>query len=168
MDARLAGSAQLFETSSYYLRQSVKGLDDEQLRQRVGKANSILWTLGHITVGRLRLLNILGETVDIPWTKVVGRGADEVTHALPDAAEVFARWDDAVRRLADRLQRVSEDELVAAARYNLPGSDGTMLGTINYFAFHEAYHTGQLAVIRKALNEALPRRTVDRLVGVGS
>ena len=62
MDARLVGSAQLFETSSYYLRQSVKGLDDEQLRQRVGKANSILWTLGHITVERLRLLNILGET----------------------------------------------------------------------------------------------------------
>ena len=92
MDARLAGSAQLFETSSHYLRQSVKGLDTEQLRQRVGKANSILWTLGHITVGRLRLLTMLGESVDIPWTNVVGRGADEVTDALPDATDVFARW----------------------------------------------------------------------------
>jgi uncharacterized damage-inducible protein DinB len=168
MDARLAGSAQLFETSRHYLRQSVKGLDGSQLRERVGKANSILWTLGHITVGRLRLLTMLGESVDIPWTKVVGRGADEVTDALPDVTDVFARWDDAARRLADRLERLSEDELLAPARYRLPGSDGTMLGTINYFAFHEAYHTGQVAVIRKALNEALPRRTVDRLVAVGS
>ena len=168
MDARLAGSAQLFDTSGHYLRQSVTGLDGEQLRQRVGRANSILWTLGHITVGRLRLLTMLGDQIDIPWTKVVGRGADEVTDALPDAMEVFARWDDAARRLADRLPQLSDDELLATSRYSLPGSDGTMLGTINYFAFHEAYHIGQIAVIRKALNRALPRRTVDRLVALSS
>jgi uncharacterized damage-inducible protein DinB len=168
MDARLAGCAQLFDTSGHYLRQSVRGLDGEQLRQRVGRANSILWTLGHITVGRLRLLTMLGDRGVIPWTKVVGRGADEVTHALPDPTEVFARWDDAARRLAERLPQLSEEELLAPARYTLPGSDGTMLGTINYFAFHEAYHIGQLAVIRKALNNALPRRTVDRLVAISS
>ena len=81
MDARLVGSAQLFETSSYYLRQSVKGLDDEQLRQRVGKANSILWTLGHITVERLRLLNILGETVDIrDWRRLAGPASRTPVH----------------------------------------------------------------------------------------
>src|ERR1700704_7123171 len=102
MDARLAGSAQLFDTSGHYLRQSVTGLYGEQLRQRVGRANSILWTLGHITVGRLRLLTMLGDRVDIPWTKVVGRGADEVTDALPVPAAGFARWDDAARPPPER------------------------------------------------------------------
>jgi hypothetical protein len=52
MNLQLAGSVQLFRTSDHYLEQSIKGLDDDALRMRVGRANSLLWTAGHVTVGR--------------------------------------------------------------------------------------------------------------------
>ena len=163
MNIRLAGSVQLFRTSDHYLAQSVKGLDDHALRLRVGRANSLLWTVGHITVGRLRLLTMLGDETDIPWTDVVGRGADEVADRLPSLSEVLGRWQQTAGRLFDRLSKLSDEDLLSDTSLALPGSDGSLLGTITYYAFHEAYHIGQLAVIRKALNQALPRRTVDRL-----
>ena len=163
MNLRLAGSVQLFRTSDHYLEQSVRGLDDQALRLRVGRANSLLWTVGHITVGRLRLLTMLGDDTDIPWTDVVGRGADEVADRLPSLPDVLGRWQQAAGRLFGRLPELSDEDLLSETSLALPGSDGSLLGTITYYAFHEAYHIGQLAVIRKALNQALPRRTVDRL-----
>jgi hypothetical protein len=163
MNLQLAGSVQLFRTSDHYLEQSIKGLGDDALRMRVGRANSLLWTVGHITVGRLRLLTMLGEDLDIPWTDVVGRGADEAGGRLPSLPSVIGRWQQSAGRLVTRLSELSDEDLEAETSLALPGSDGSLLGTITYYAFHEAYHIGQLAVIRKALGQALPRRTVDRL-----
>ena len=164
MNLRLAGSVQLFRTSDHYLEQSVRRLDDRALRHRVGRANSLLWTAGHVTVGRLRLLTMLGEDVDVPWTDVVGRGADEVGDRLPSLPEVLGRWQESAGLLFERLSELSDEDLDTGTSLALPGSDGSLLGTITYYAFHEAYHIGQLAVIRKALDQALPRRTVDRLL----
>jgi uncharacterized damage-inducible protein DinB len=76
---------------------------------------------------------------------------------------VIGRWQQSAGRLFDRLSELSDEDLQSETFLALPGSDGSLLGTITYYAFHEAYHIGQLAVIRKALNQALPRRTVDRL-----
>lgn len=56
------------------------------------------------------------------------------------------------------------EQLEAPAPYDLPGADGTLLSTINYFAFHEAYHMGQVAVLRKALRCGMPRRTIERVL----
>lgn len=166
MNLQLAGSMQLFRTSDHYLEQSIKGLDDQALRARVGRANSLLWTVGHVTVGRLRLLTMLGDEIDIPWTDVVGRGADEVADRLPSLPDVIGRWQASAGRLSTRLSELSDEDLESETSLALPGSGGSLLGTITYYAFHEAYHIGQLAVIRKALNQALPRRTVDRLLAV--
>jgi hypothetical protein len=164
MNPLLAGSAQMFRISDFYLRQSVRGLGPEHLTRRTRQANSILWTAAHVAVGRLRLLVLLGELVEIPWVDVAGRGADEDVAALPDLSAVLACWLESATRLGRRLEQLSDADLVAPAHVDLPGSDGTVLGTVNYFAFHEAYHIGQMAVLRKALGEALPRRTVDRVI----
>lgn len=162
MDPRLAGSAQLLRTSDYYLRRSLKGLEPDDLRRRIGRANSMLWAAGHVTVGRCRLLHVAGGAVDIPWVEVFGKGSNEKEGVfMPPVDDVLALWDEVGLRVMERLERLTAGELDAPGPYDLPCSGQTVLGTINYFAFHEAYHIGQISQTRKALEKGLKRRTIE-------
>jgi hypothetical protein len=50
-----------------------------------------------------------------------------------------------------RLDDLGEDGLVAPSPRSLPIPDKTIRGAINFAAFHESYHVGQMAYIRKWL-----------------
>jgi uncharacterized damage-inducible protein DinB len=109
------------------------------------------------------LLALLGEPGEVAWEVWFGKGAAEAPDpARPDLETVLARWRDAAERLDHRLAALTAAELAAALPYDLPTADPTLLGVITYYAFHEAYHIGQIASTRKALGRPLPRRTVDR------
>ena len=165
MDPLLAGSAQLLRTSDHYLRRSIAGLEPEDLRRRIGRANSIHWIVGHVTIGRCRLLRLVGGENEIPWVEVFGKGSSEREGVvLPEIGEVLALWDGAGAEVAERLERLDEPGLARQGPYDLPGSGQTVLGTINYFAFHEAYHIGQISQARKALEKGLRRRTIEAVV----
>ncbi|WP_437759684.1 DinB family protein [Sorangium sp. So ce1389] len=158
----LFGCAQIFKTSDYYMERSLAGLDPGDLRRRAGRANSILWTVGHVTVGRCRVVHALGGRREIPWVSVFGKGSSEVDGAeMPELAEVLSLWNELREELPLRLDRLDEKDLEAPWPYELPCSGQTVLGTITYFAFHEAYHLGQVSHGRKALGRGLARRTVD-------
>lgn len=165
MEAILGPSMQMFRTVDFYMERSLTGLDAEHLVRTTGKANSILWTIGHIVVGRLRLLTMLGEDVEITWQHLFGKGSDEKpAMTYPPAAAVTARHREAAALLEAQLGALTMARLEEPARYDLPGTEGTLLSTINYFAFHEAYHMGQVAALRKVLNRGMPRRTIDRFL----
>ena len=163
MESSLSAAAGLFRAADHYMSQSTSGLSAEMLTRRLGAANSILWIVGHATVGRLRLLALLGEPGDVAWEAFFGKGAAEAPDpARPDLETVLARWGAAAERLEHRLAALTTAELSAVLPYDLPTADPTLLGVITYYAFHEAYHIGQIASTRKALGRPLPRRTVDR------
>jgi uncharacterized damage-inducible protein DinB len=163
MEAALASAASMFRAADHYMADSVSGLSAEPLTQRIGAANSILWIVGHVTVGRSRLLALLGEPGEVPWAAFFGKGsAEAVDPARPDLETMLTRWRAAATVLEHRLAALTAAELAAVMPYDLPTSDPTLLGVITYFAFHEAYHIGQIASTRKALGRPLPRRTADR------
>jgi uncharacterized damage-inducible protein DinB len=164
MEASLSSAMSMFHAADHYMAHSTSGLAPQALTERIGSANSILWTVGHVTVGRLRLLAILGEPGDVPWQAPFGKGSSEAAnHERPDLATVLARWRDASKRLGEKLASLTASDLAASSVYELPTGNANLLGTIHYFAFHEAYHIGQIASTRKALGHPLPRRTADRV-----
>ena len=163
MEASLSATVGMFRAADHYMSHSTSGLSAEALTHRIGAANSILWIVGHATVGRLRLLALLGEPGDVPWAALFGKGSAETADAArPDLDTLLARWRDTTELLEQRLAALTAADLAAAAPYDLPTSDPTLLGVVTYFAFHEAYHIGQIASTRKALGQSLPRRTADR------
>jgi hypothetical protein len=162
MEASLAAAVGMFRAADHYMNHSTSGLPADALTRRIGAANSILWIAGHATVGRLRLLALLGEPGEVPWATVFGKGSAETADApRPDLETVLDRWRGTAKLLEHRLAGLTAAELEAAAPYELPTSDPTLLGVVTYFAFHEAYHIGQIASTRKALGQPLPRRTAD-------
>ncbi|HEX6097928.1 MAG TPA: DinB family protein [Thermoanaerobaculia bacterium] len=165
MDASLSSAMSMFRTADHYMEHSLAGLPAEALTQRIGAANSILWTVGHVTVGRLRLLGLLGEAGDVPWQAAFGKGSGESSAPeRPALADVLARWREASTRLGQKLEIINASELAAPSPYDLPVPDRTLLGVIHYYAFHEVYHLGQIASTRKALGHSMPRRTAERVV----
>lgn len=162
MEASLSSAAGMFRAAEHYMNHSISALSGDTLTQRIGRANSILWTVGHVTIGRLRLLGFLGEPCDVPWQSLFGKGSAEVTDSVrPDLETVLARWRGAAPLLEQRLATLTAADLAAAQPYDLPTGDPTLLGVITFYAFHEAYHIGQIASTRKALGRPLPRRTAD-------
>ena len=51
----------------------------------------------------------------------------------------------------DKLAQVSESELTKELDYKLPHGDNTVRGALIFFAYHEAWHFGQIAYVRKCL-----------------
>jgi hypothetical protein len=162
MEATLSSTLSMFRAAEHYMAHSISGLSAEHLTRRVGTANSILWIVGHVAVGRLRLLALLGEPGGVPWEDCFGKGSAEATErARPELETILARWRDSAKLLEGRLTGLTAADLAAPLPYDLPTSDPTLLGVVTYFAFHEAYHIGQIASTRKALGWPLPRRTAD-------
>ena len=121
---------------------------EESLIQPEPAGNTINWILGHILATRNRLHQLLG--VEEPWsselayryTGLDGAGwTPENAVALRTIAAELARSQQQVMAAFDDM---SSQTLARRA------SDGrTLAEVLGFFHFHEAYHTGQIALVRR-------------------
>jgi uncharacterized damage-inducible protein DinB len=71
----------------------------------------------------------------------------------PELDDILRVWKEATAQLEQRFEELSDAQLSAEAPRNFPVPDKTIRGAINFLAYHEAYHVGQLAYIRKWLGK---------------
>ena len=76
--------------------------------------------------------------------------------ALEGADQSALRWRPFPARLKERMHGLTADEI--SGKVQVPSFDGTVRGTIQLISFHDAYHIGQLAYLRR-----MPG--LERLVG---
>jgi uncharacterized damage-inducible protein DinB len=69
----------------------------------------------------------------------------------PSSEEVVFAWHEASAALATALEAAPAGTLSAAAGERSPSFDGTIGGLVNFLAYHEAYHGGQAAYLRRWL-----------------
>jgi uncharacterized damage-inducible protein DinB len=50
----------------------------------------------------------------------------------------------------ERLEALTAEELAAPSERGFPGVERTRLGVLTFLVQHDAYHIGQLALLRKA------------------
>jgi hypothetical protein len=157
---------QLDGTRGWTLRliADVRG-DDWTFAPRPGLAHP-LWTIGHLAVSQDVLIHV----------RVLGRGilpADFTRHfpmggAIPSAAEYAYPPVEEVRRIMDEthaktlaaVRRMSDAVLAEPCG----GKDGAphphyadKLGAVTHAARHEAFHAGQIALIRRMLGKQFLR-----------
>lgn len=148
-----AGPAQavkLFELTYRAILVNVDGIDAEQsLRRPEPAGNCVNWVLGHVLVSRDQLLDLLhGQRV---WPEDAGtpyrRGA---------SAELDRDRALGLPRLLSDLE-LSQERLLRTLRGTpeeavLDDGDGARLSDrLLFYHFHEAYHAGQLALLRRLL-----------------
>ena len=152
--AALTPITYIFEANDGLIRQTLSDLPVDALwKQPGGQGNSIMWIVGHITQTRAGLLSLLGERASTGWGELFRRGAQlQDPSAYPEAQAIKAVAVDLTKRLRAKLETITEDELAVPVNpaVRLPNVN-TVVDALAFFAFHEAYHVGQLGYVKKAL-----------------
>jgi hypothetical protein len=139
-------------TTNLYLK-ALGGVSREQLLRRPGeRSNPLLWIAGHLTLSRVRVVNVLGGAREPQWPELFATGSKvhDVSH-YPDVGEVTTLWRDLADEIQQRLRAFPADRWEAPVQIRIPSDDGTMRGALALITFHEAYHVGQMGYVRKWL-----------------
>ncbi len=153
MNPRLVPLVSLYRSSERLFESSLAGLSREQGLTRLGgTGNPLLWIAAHLATSRYGLGFMLGLDCPRPWGERFTRGSEVGDlAAITGAEEILSAWTGINGALASRLAELGDDELDAPAPRNFPIEDKSVLGALGFLAYHEAYHVGQMALIRKAL-----------------
>lgn len=135
------------------LARNLEGIDDVEAawRPETG-ANSIHWLLGHLLTYRDRTHALLG--LPPAWPASLGdpepykRGHDgSLSQPVPLAA-LRTALDASQAAVLSALGRLTSERL--AEPVNEKSTVGEQLG---FLAFHEGYHAGQVAILRRLLGK---------------
>lgn len=109
------------------------------------------WILGHLAAVRLRLVGMLGgETLSANWMADFGRGTSaEDMPADLDPEVLLEAFHSAHANAAELWEHVDADRLVLPLGRTLPDGSDTLGGAIRFLLWHEAYHLGQLGLMRR-------------------
>ena len=138
----------LFEVNHYAFQVNVAGVsDDESLIQPPSGGNCLNWVAGHVVATRNVILDLLGEPPiwDTSVADTYKRGSAPIldaSRARPFHA-IVEDFGCAQERIRAGLARL-EDKDLAGRR----GED-TLGASLHFAHFHEAYHIGQTALLRR-------------------
>ena len=150
-------SADLIETyfslNHRLIHAQTEGLTNEDsLLQPVSRGNCLNWVLGHIVATRNSILQLLGEALiwDDDTAARYGRGSAPITTALDGLPleRILGDFDRAQSRIVLGFAHIAEHELDA------PSGDATIRERLAFLHFHEAYHIGQLSLLRRLAGRA--------------
>ena len=158
--------SKLFEMNYEALFRNLEGIThEESLVQPVPAGNTINWIIGHILGTRNRLHPLLG--LEEAW--------------LPELASRYTGLDGAgwspqtavdLRTIEGQLARSQQaimgalDDMASKALATRANDGRTLAEVLGFFHFHEAYHTGQIALVRRivgrpgVIKPAVPRRSL--------
>jgi hypothetical protein len=122
------------------------------VRRLVEHGNPMIWIAAHLAWARCGMASMLGDKPPFPLPDAFGRGAVVPEEAkLPQTEHVLAAWRDVSDVLTKRLTEASGAQLAAPAPRSFPIADKSVLGGIAFLLYHEGYHIGQMALMRKSL-----------------
>jgi|WetSurMetagenome_2_1015567.scaffolds.fasta_scaffold43886_3 uncharacterized damage-inducible protein DinB len=150
MDPVLTMCLNMMGTNEHLLGKALEGLSAEDAWRQPGDANPIHWLAGHMTIYRYTLLSVLGAGSEVPWAGPFKRTMQPDPAAqVPPVEEIAGAMKAAGPKLAARYAELTDAELAADAPFKLPTPDPSLRGMLAFFAYHESYHLGQVALVRK-------------------
>ena len=153
MDATIATLVPLFRATDQLFHQALVGISREDLLRRPhADSNPLIWVAGHAMTSRSGLTRIIGGDAENPWSQMFGRGArvDENIQ-YPEVSQIIERWDQITEKLMSRIEVVDDEELLKPSPFPVPTGDKTKRGAVVFLNYHETYHIGQMAYLRKWL-----------------
>ena len=150
MDASIRTVIALHGVSNGILATSIGDLTDQsaKARSRGGAGPSIAWTIGHLCHYKIKMLALLGQPRENPFTTQfehtpASDGSDYPS--LSDLAASLAALNEDVRAALAS----SDDRLKAPMPGAGPHDEKSILDTILFLTWHEAYHIGAIGAIRR-------------------
>lgn len=143
----------LYEVNRAALHTNVAGLThDESLRAPQPAGNCLNWVLGHIVASRHPVLKLVHEEGWWPAEAIelYKRGSAPLsdTAAVRRWESLLEDFDRSQARLNEGLERITPEELSAPGG-KAPTGDVDVAGRLAFLQFHEAYHIGQIGLLRR-------------------
>jgi hypothetical protein len=153
MDAIISTISSLFHTNDVLFHRALDGIDREHLLQRPHDgSNPLIWIAGHAMTSRCSLTKMIGEDVENPWSELFKRGATiDSNISYPEIQEIVSLWEGITEKLMARLKSLTDEELSKPSAFPVPAGEKTQRGAIVFLNYHETYHVGQMAYLRKWL-----------------
>jgi len=115
------------------------------------KTNSMIFIALHILDARFFILNQIGLSAKNPFEKYIDwvKAIDEIK-IYPKLRDVLSTWKRVDKIFIDELNRLTPKRWNSDLQYRFPNGN-KIISMVSFLAEHEAYHVGQLALIRKFL-----------------
>jgi uncharacterized damage-inducible protein DinB len=140
-----------FKLQTRLFRNVTRDISEEHAKAHFGGCpNHIAWITGHLVATRYTLGAVLGLTDREPYPEFFesGKGIqDDIDY--PSMDNLIAGWEDFAEKIIERLESLTEDELHADPPIQTPVGDNTLRGFITFICHHEAYHIGQLSILKR-------------------
>jgi hypothetical protein len=137
----------LFNLTDYCVKINTEGFTEADSLVQPSGGNCCNWVLGHIVASRNGILRLLGESPiwsdqEIELYKR-GSAAIKAGSAACSHEKMLADFQRSQEQIQSALKRMSPEDL---SRVDGDGTVGQKLATLH---FHEAYHVGQLGLLRR-------------------
>ncbi len=156
MDSSLAAiKAQLDMHARWYNNVLKDITNDESHKRDDERLNHIKWIAGHLLNTRVTSMSRIATlATDDSYAARFARGTALTDVAVyPSLEELLARWNETSAALSEAILRVPAELLAAKTQAQVPIGDDTVRGTLAFLLSHEAFHIGQLSVLRKMLGK---------------
>jgi hypothetical protein len=149
--------AQQFRVAYGAARMNLRGISPEEaLVVPDGRGSSANWITGHLVLMRGHVHELLGivpvEGTDALGAYARGSTAPSSDHAT-DQSALVRMWKASQAAVDGALETVTERHFEAPLEQSGPLLGETKGSALAFFAFHEAYHTGQLGLTRRRLGK---------------
>ena len=152
MTPEMSAVAELYKFDNSLFLEKVASIENEMTTKRFSEnGNPVIWLAGHIAGVRYHLLDLLGKKTEFPWPKLFQQPFD-ASSPYPKMSEIKDAWTKVSDSFIDGMNKASEETLSKPLEYKLPHNANTVGGALIFFAYHEAWHLGQISFIRKGLD----------------
>ncbi len=144
-----------FNRNTSVTKRQAEGLTHaDSLLQAQFRANCFNWVLGHMVFYRDVVLTRLGGDSIVPehYGKRYGHSSEPILEDGEDVAnfqELLNQLDETNAALAAALTAGGDEKLASVYEVNDDGSERTFGDMAGFLAWHDAYHTGQLELLRQ-------------------
>ena len=153
MDNRMQPVTGILELNANLFRRALEGVDQAAAERRPNDhTNSLAFIACHVLHARFYVMKLAGHERTNPWQALFDAPTDITTmKEYPPLNEIMAEWDELHEATLACLEALTTAELDAQSPAIFPTEDTSILGAIAFLAFHEAYHVGQMGLVRKYL-----------------
>jgi len=131
--------------SGIYDNAQVDLTEEVALKKASQNSNTINWLLGHILHCRFMLAKMIGVKVENPFGETYWGPLQDKKY--PKVKEVVSHFPAVSKKLTSRISSMTNEELDARPAEGQP----SLADIISFFAYHEAYHLGQIGFARRAI-----------------
>lgn len=126
--------------------------DEDGLRRLDHGTNNARFIAAHLVESRHWTLQLLGSECPPVFDGTLAYGTSiDTVGPLPTLAAIRAEWEAISPALEERLAGLDAAALGLPSTRRFPVDDATLGGTLAFLLHHEAYHIGQLGLLRRAV-----------------